>query len=89
MSGYVSMTAALALLFATVAPAVAQTSAFPGAAANVRESELYDQLLRTDPKFRAQRMKIECGPINDPQLHQQCIASFGADGPPPSKRRQQ
>jgi hypothetical protein len=34
-------------------------------------------------------MKQECGPINDPQLHQQCVASFGGDGGPPSARKRQ
>jgi hypothetical protein len=45
------------------------------------ESERYDQLLQTDPGFRAVRMRNECGPIIDPQLHSQCIASFGQDEP--------
>jgi hypothetical protein len=43
---------------------------------NVIESEQYDHLVATNPAFRAYRMKKECGPINDPQLHAQCIASF-------------
>jgi hypothetical protein len=43
---------------------------------NVRESKQYDQLLRTNPAFRQARMRKECGPITDPQLHQSCIASF-------------
>jgi hypothetical protein len=50
----------------------------PEAVANVRQSEQYTALLRSSPAFRAQRMKIECGPINDPQLHASCIASFNA-----------
>src|SRR6266436_5514322 len=43
------------------------------------------------PLFQRQpeRMKEECGPINDPELHQQCVASFGGDGRPPSARRRQ
>jgi hypothetical protein len=55
----------------------------PTALANVRESKLYDELLRTNPSFRAKRMQIECGPINDPQLHASCVASFQAYGPTP------
>jgi hypothetical protein len=37
----------------------------------------YDRLLQTSPGFRHARMRKECGPINDPQLHAQCMASFG------------
>ena len=40
----------------------------PEAAANVRESEQYSALLRSNPAFRRQREKNECGPITDPQL---------------------
>jgi len=54
----------------------------PGAAANVRQSEQYEQVLRSNPSFRAKRMQEECGPINDPQLHQQCVDSFGAGSTP-------
>ena len=43
---------------------------------NVLESKQYEQLLRTNPAFRQARMKKECGPITDPQLHQSCVASF-------------
>jgi hypothetical protein len=43
---------------------------------NVRESERYSRLVQTNSRFRAQRMRIECGPITDPQLHQQCVDSF-------------
>ena len=43
---------------------------------NVLESKQYEQLLRTNPAFRQVRMKRECGPITDPQLHQSCVASF-------------
>ena len=40
------------------------------------ESAHYDRLLETSPGFRMARMRKECGPISDPQLHQQCMASF-------------
>ena len=43
---------------------------------NVIESMHYDQLLETSWAFRQARMHKECGPINDPQLHDQCLASF-------------
>jgi hypothetical protein len=36
----------------------------------------YDRLLQTSMGFRQARMRKECGPIHDPQLHQQCMASF-------------
>jgi hypothetical protein len=48
---------------------------------NVIESQHYDRLLETSPGFRAQRMRKECGPVTDPQLHSQCIASFQQDEP--------
>ena len=40
------------------------------------ESAHYDRLLEISPGFRQARMRKECGPINDPQLHDQCLASF-------------
>jgi hypothetical protein len=43
---------------------------------NVAQSKQYEQLLRTNAAFRQSRMKKECGPITDPQLHQSCLASF-------------
>jgi hypothetical protein len=43
---------------------------------NVIESARYDQLLETNWGFRQARMRKECGRIGDPQLHDQCMASF-------------
>jgi hypothetical protein len=43
---------------------------------NVIESAQYDRLLKINPGFRHARMRKECGPIGDPQLRQQCTASF-------------
>ena len=43
---------------------------------NVAESEHYDRLLKENPAFRQARIRKECGPIADPQLHQQCLDSF-------------
>jgi hypothetical protein len=40
---------------------------------NVIQSERYDRLLETNRAFRQARMRKECGPITDPQLHQQCL----------------
>jgi hypothetical protein len=89
MRSYSSMLPAAALLLAFAAPAAAQIPRDPGAAANVRESQLYEQMLRTNPSFRAKRMQLECGSINDPQLHASCVASFEAYGPIPSSRHRQ
>jgi len=81
-------TAFAALLILTGAGAVsAQPTApmptnNPAAAANVRESEQYTALLRSNPAFRRQREKIECGPITDAQLRASCIASFEAYAAP-------
>ena len=43
---------------------------------NVKESEQYERLLRTNPAFRKARMQKECGSITDPELRQSCLASF-------------
>jgi hypothetical protein len=43
---------------------------------NVIDSKAYERLLATNPAFRQQRKRIECGPITDPELHQSCLASF-------------
>lgn len=40
------------------------------------ESARYDRLLQTNMGFRQARMRKECGPINEPQLRSQCLASF-------------
>ena len=44
---------------------------------NVRDSQRYEALVQTNPGFRANRMQKECGPIDDPQLRSDCVASFG------------
>jgi len=54
-----------------------------GAAANVRQSQQYEQMLRSSPSFRAKRMQLECGTITDPQLRESCVASFQTYGPTP------
>ncbi|HEX3864530.1 MAG TPA: hypothetical protein VHY35_22835 [Stellaceae bacterium] len=46
---------------------------------NVKESHQYERLLNSNRGFRQARMQKECGPITDPQLHQQCMSSFGQD----------
>jgi len=44
------------------------------------ESRQYERLLQTNSGFRQARIRKECGPINDPKLHQDCIDSFGMVG---------
>jgi hypothetical protein len=44
---------------------------------NVRDSERYEAVVHANSSFRANRVQRECGPINDPQLHANCVASFG------------
>ena len=83
-----AVAAALMLAFGGGASAQ-QTPPDPGAAANVRQSQQYDQVLHSNSSFRAKRMQQECGPVTDPELHASCVASFGGDGtPPPRKSRQ-
>lgn len=43
---------------------------------DVINSRRYDRLLETNMAFRRFRERKECGPIGDPQLRQQCLASF-------------
>jgi len=76
---------------AFIVPASAQAPEPPdqGAAANVRQSQQYEQVLRSNPSFRAKRMQEECGPVTDPELHASCVASFGADSAPPAGKPRQ
>jgi hypothetical protein len=43
---------------------------------NVVDSERYDALTRTNPAFRAARIRKECGSISEPDLYKQCVDSF-------------
>jgi hypothetical protein len=82
------LAAAVAITLAGPASTQTRTPTDPGAAANVRQSQQYEQVLRSNSSFRAKRMQQECGPVSDPELHANCVASFGGDGaPPPSKRQ--
>src|ERR1700757_3068414 len=54
---------------------------------NVIESQRYDRLLETNRGFREARMRKECGPITDPQLHQSCVASFAQYEPATASAR--
>lgn len=66
-----------------------QTPPDPGAAANVKQSQTYEQVLQSNSSFRAKRMQQECGPVTDPELHASCVASFGGDGAQPSRKSRQ
>lgn len=48
---------------------------------NVIDSKHYDRMVATNPAFRQARMRKECGPITDPQLHASCLASFSQGEP--------
>jgi hypothetical protein len=48
---------------------------------NVTDSQRYDRLLQTSRGFREARMRQECGPVTDPQLHANCLATFNQDEP--------
>jgi hypothetical protein len=54
---------------------------------NVIESAQYDRMLETSQAFRLARMRKECGPVTDPQLHADCLASFNQDEPTRGFRR--
>ena len=77
-----------AALFALAGTALAQPMPQnnPAAEQNVIQSERYSQVLRSNPGFRDRRMQEECGPITDPQLHEECVASFPAAAPTSSMR---
>ena len=82
-----SWSLAAALVIVVAGHASAQAPPDPGAAANVRQSEQYEQAVRTNPGFRAKRMQQECGPVTDPELHASCVAPFGGNGAAPSSKR--
>jgi hypothetical protein len=59
----------------------------PGAQQNVKQSEQYERALCGNKAFREKRIKQECGPITDQQLHESCVASFGCGDTGPQRRR--
>jgi hypothetical protein len=83
-----SLAVALTIAFTGAAFAQAMPTNNPAAAANVRQSEQYSAALRTNPAFRKRREAVECGPITDPQLRQNCINSFEASASGSAKRGQ-
>ena len=49
---------------------------------NVRQSEQYQQLLCTNPAFRAKRIAQECGPLQGSDFYDGCVASFDCEKQP-------
>lgn len=84
-----TIAAAAMIAFAAAASAQTQTPPDPGAAANVRQSQQYEQAVQGNAAFRAKRVQQECGPVTDPELHASCVASFGGDSGQPATRRRQ
>jgi hypothetical protein len=82
-AGLLAWLVAAGWIAAAASPASAQSGGNESATQNVRESQQYEQLVCSNPAFRARRMREECGPIGDPQLRQNCEASFncGPGGP--------
>jgi hypothetical protein len=63
------------MLIAPASPARAQRGG-ETAAENVRQSQLYEQLVCTNASFRAKRIAQECGPLRGSQFYDSCAASF-------------
>ena len=83
-----SLLLAAAALLALAGSAIAQPLPRnnPAAEQNVIQSERYSQVLRSSPGFREKRIQQECGPITDPRLHAECVASFPpGEGPAPMR----
>ncbi len=78
--------ALIATLVATGGTASAQSRPNESADQNVRSSRQYENLVCSNPAFRAKRIAQECGPVSDPELHQSCVASFDCGT---AKRRSQ
>jgi len=77
-----------AALIAAAATASAQAPPRdPGAQQNVKQSEQYERALCGNKAFREKRIKQECGPVTDPQLHESCVATFQCGEGTPQRRR--
>ena len=59
----------------------------PSAQQNVKQSEQYERAVCANKAFRDKRIKQECGPITDPQLHESCVATFQCGDTAPQRRR--
>ena len=73
--------AVLAATSAQAAPTSSKVYRHETPAQNVRKSQQYDYLVRTNAAFRGSRVRKECGPIRDPALRANCVGSFNAYEP--------
>jgi hypothetical protein len=85
-TGFLAWLAVAGWIVAASSPASAQYRGNESAAQNVRESQQYEQLVCGNPGFRERRMREECGPITDPQLRQNCLATFDCGAGAPTGR---
>ena len=82
-----------AALLALTGTAWAQSHPSESAEQNVKESRQYEQLLCSNPAFRARRIAQECGGLQGSQFYDGCVASFqcgashrrGSQKAPPSE----
>ena len=81
MQGKYWICAVAAVLVCAAGAARAQMGPPEGAQQNVRQSQQYEQLLCTNPSFRAKRIAQECGPLQGSQFYESCVASFQCGGP--------
>jgi len=58
-----------------------------GAQQNVHQSEQYERAVCGNAAFRAKRIQQECGSIDDPKMHESCVASFNCGPAGPHTRR--
>ena len=82
-----SLLAGAALIAAAASASAQPAPRSESAQQNVKESEQYERALCGNAAFRAKRIKQECDPITDPQLHQSCVASFQCGEGAPHRRR--
>lgn len=84
MSRFAPILAAAMLAAGSAAWAQAPQPREQGAQENVRQSEQYERAVCANAAFRAKRIQQECGTIDDPKMHENCVASFncGPGGAP-------
>jgi len=87
MSRFVPILAAALLAASSAAWAQAPQPREPSAQENVRQSEQYERALCGNAAFRAKRTQQECGSIDDPKMHESCVASFNCGPAGPHARR--
>lgn len=78
---------AAALVAAAVAASAQPAPRNESAQQNVKQSEEYERALCGNAAFRAKRIKQECDPITDPQMHESCVATFQCGEGAPHRRR--